>query len=281
MSSLLNRVEDRDGRGWRRGAIRAPAIASAVLVALFAFLVYVLLASGDAGYWAGEVAEFERLDVSNPPAKGQIVFAGGGTFRKWETLEQDLSPLPVLNRGFGGAHVAHVTAYAPRIVLPYEPLAVVVSAGADDLADVGGKPSDQVEADMAELVATLRAPDEGPGAGRELGANDAPQVYLLSITPAPMRAARWASFAQANEQLKKMADATPGVHFIDVAKLMVSEDGRIDESLFRWDGLTFTDEGYRTVGRAIRQRLMADLGNRYRTAPPPARDGFSQPAPAP
>ena len=273
MSSLLNRTDDRDGRGWRRGAIRAVAVASVLVVALFAFLVYVLLASSDAAYWAGDIAEFERLDVSNPPARGQIVFAGGGVIRQWDGLGQALSPLPVLARGFGGAHVAHVTAYAPRIILPYAPMAVVISAGGDDLADVGGKPPDQVEADMAELVSLLRP--GGPGE------DDAPLIYILSITPSPMRAARWPVFNQVNARFAALAGATPGVHFIDVTPLVVDGTGRIDGSLYRWDGLTFNEEGYAVIGRAIRQRLMADLGRRLPAAPPPVTEPFSQPAPAP
>lgn len=249
------------------------AAATLVIAVVFAFLVYVLLASGDADYWAGDIAEFERLDVSNPPDTGQIVFAGGGTIRQWDGLEQALAPLPVLKRGFGGAHVAHVTAYAPRIILPYEPLAVVISAGADDLADVGGKPPDQVEADMAELVALLRP--------QGLAANADPQVYVLSITPAPMRAARWPAFAQANDQLSALASATPGVHFIDVASLLINDQAQIDESLYRWDGLTFNEEGYAVIGRAIRQRLMRDLASRLRTAPPPPGAVIDQQVPAP
>ncbi len=273
MSSSLNRVDDRDTRAWRRGAIRAAAIVSAVVLVLFAFLVYVLLSSSDAGYWAGEIFEFESGDISNPPNKGEIVFVGGGTIRKWDGLTRALSPLPVIVRGFGGAHVAHITAYAPRIIQPYEPAAVVVSAGADDLADVGGKSPDQVEADMADLVALLR-----PAA---LEAGDNPQVYILSITPAPMRSARWPAFQQANAQLAALANATPGVHFIDVAPLLVDEAGRIDQALFRWDGLTFNAEGYGVLGAHIRQRLLQDLGDRYLNDAPPVNDSFFQPAPAP
>ncbi|MGD1933078.1 MAG: GDSL-type esterase/lipase family protein [Candidatus Phaeomarinobacter sp.] len=269
----LNRVDDRESRGWRRGAIRVAAIVSALVVVVFAFLVYVLLASSDPVYWAGEIAEFERLDISNPPDKGQIVFAGGGTIRQWENLERALAPLPVIQRGFGGAHVAHVTAYAPRIIQPYDPIAVVISAGADDLADVGGKPPDQVEADMAALIALLRP------AG--LAARDEPQVYILSITPSPMRAARWPAFAQANKQLRALAETNPGVHFVDVASLIATDEGQMDEALFRWDGLTFNEDGYGVIGRAIRQRLMADLGATLRSAPPPTVDPLNQPVPAP
>lgn len=269
----LNRVDDRDPRGWRRAALRAAAIVAGLVVIVFAFLVYVLLASSDPVYWAGEVAEFERLDISNPPEKNQIVFAGGGTIRQWDNLEQALAPLPVIKRGFGGAHVAHVTAYAPRIIQPYDPIAVVISAGADDLADVGGKPPDQVEADMAELIALLRPAD--------LRARDEPQVYILSITPSPMRSARWPAFAQANTQLKALAEANGGVHFVDTASLIATDDGQMDESLYRWDGLAFNEEGYAVVGRAIRQRLMNDLGDQLGSAPSPTIDPLDQAVPAP
>lgn len=247
-------------------------LAVILLLALFGFLVYVLLASGEPDYWVGEIEEFERLDVSNPPPEGQIVFAGGGLIRKWDGLERDVAPLPVLNRGFGGAHVAHVTTYAPRIILPYAPKAVVISAGADDLADVGGKPADQVEADMAELVSLLRP------AG--LGRNDDPQVYILSIPPQPMRRARWAAFAQANAQLERMAEAMPGVHFIDISSDMAGADGRIDDGLFRWDGLTFTAQAYDRIGRMVGARLTDDLG-RYFSADPPPTQPFAPAVPAP
>ncbi|WP_422004979.1 GDSL-type esterase/lipase family protein [Pyruvatibacter mobilis] len=266
-------MDDRYGREWRRGAIRAVLLAAVLILAVFGFLVYVLLASGEAEYWAGEIAEFERLDVSNPPEAGQIVFAGGGTIRKWETLARDLAPLPVLNRGFGGAHVSHVAAYAPRIILPYGPRAVVISAGADDLADVGGKPADEVEADMAALISILRPAGLGP--------DDDPQVYVLSIPPQPMRKARWAAFAQANTQLSAMAAATPGVHFIDISTPMLTADGRIDESLFRWDGLTFNDAGYDLIGQLVRARLARDLET-FTRAEPPLPAGPALPvAPAP
>ena len=37
---------------------------------LFGFLVYVLFASGEPSYWEGDIAAFERRDISNPPEKG-------------------------------------------------------------------------------------------------------------------------------------------------------------------------------------------------------------------
>lgn len=250
MSWLQTASEDRGEPRWRRRLVGAAVVAVALVVGLFAFLIYVLLASGDASYWEGEIAAFERRDISNPPPRGAIVFVGGTTIRRWPDLAGAMAPLPVLNRGFGGAHVAHVTAYVPRIVTPHEPAAVVISAGADDLADVGGKPPEDVAADMAALVDALRRGGEGR------------QVYVLAITPAPMRAERWPAFAAVNRKLAALAAARSGVEFIDVAAPLFTPAGRLREDLYRWDGLTLNAAGYDTLGGVVRARLMEDLGAR-------------------
>lgn len=248
MSWLQTASADPHEPRWRRALVRLAAGAALLGLALFGFLVYVLLASGDAQYWAGEIAAFERADVSNPPPADPVVFAGGTTFRRWETLARDMAPLVVLNRGFGGAHVAHVAAYAPRIITRYGPRAVVISAGADDLADVGGKSPEDVGRDMAALIDAVRPQGAGP------------PVYVLAITPAPMRAARWPAFAEANARFKALAEARPGVFFVDVAQRFFGPDGDIRRELFRWDGLTFNAAGYAALAEAVKARLMADLG---------------------
>ncbi len=241
--------------------------------ALFGFLVYVLLASGDADYWAGDIAEFERADISNPPPKGAIVFAGGGTIRRWDDLEAAMSPMPVIARGFGGAHVTHVAAYADRIINPYEPAAVVISAGGDDLADVGGMAPESVAADMEVLIAKLRPQGEA-------GSPD-PHIYLMAIKPAPMREARWPSFKAANDRFRALADARRDVTFIDVASPLFDEGGQIEDDYFRWDGLTLNEAGYRKIGTVVRAQLLEDLGDRYEPDTAPVPDPLQQQPPAP
>jgi hypothetical protein len=67
-----------------------------------------------------------------------IVFTGSSSITFWSTLEQDMNPLPVINRGFGGSRLNDVVYYAPRLVVAYRPRAVVLFAGTNDLA--GSKP---------------------------------------------------------------------------------------------------------------------------------------------
>lgn len=53
--------------------------------------------------YAADVAAMVKADTKNPPRKGMILFFGSGIIREWMHLPEQLAPLPVLNRGFGGA----------------------------------------------------------------------------------------------------------------------------------------------------------------------------------
>lgn len=223
-----------------RGLIVGGGIAAAITVGLASLLVYVLLASSDVDYWEGEIREFERRDISNPPPRGGIVFVGGRDIRLWQTLEADMAPLAVVRRGFGGAQLHHLTHYAGRIVKPYAPGAVVVMAGEEDLADVQGRRPEDVLDGFEVLVTALRAHGV-----------DAP-VYFISIKPSPMRESRWLAAKRANALIKAYTDDADGLFYIDAASGMFDPTGAVREELFRWDGLTLNDEGYRLLAAEVR-----------------------------
>jgi len=52
--------------------------------------------------WEWNIARFEAQDRIHLPQKGACVFTGSSSITFWGTLEQDMAPLPVINRGFGG-----------------------------------------------------------------------------------------------------------------------------------------------------------------------------------
>ena len=87
-----------------------------------------------ASTWESSIEAYEASDAENAPAPGSIVFVGSSSILLWDTLSGDMVPMPVLNRGFGGSVIAHVTHFADRIVLPYEPSAIVLYAGDNDIA---------------------------------------------------------------------------------------------------------------------------------------------------
>jgi hypothetical protein len=148
-------------------------------------------ASRDPAFFEDDIRAFEAADYENPPAPGGIVFTGSSSIRFWSTLAEDMAPLPVRNRGFGGSQMSHLVHFARRIVTPHEPAAVVVFCGANDVSS--GKTPEQVVADFEALLAIVR--------------EDAPEahVYFLSIKPSPLRFARWPEIRRANAAVEALA----------------------------------------------------------------------------
>ncbi len=219
------------------------ALGVAVL-AFFAFLVYVLLASGEAKYWEGEIAAFERRDVSNPPPENAVLFVGGRDVRLWEGLAEDMAPIAVIQRGFGGAQLKHIDHYRARIIHPYQPRAIVVMAGEADLADVRGRRPEDVLDDFRNLVLSLRAENL-----------NAP-VYFVSIRPSPARKERWYGAQRANALIADYVSGERGLHFIDATPVMFDESGNMKTYLFRWDGLSLNEKGYAVLAGAIKPALI-------------------------
>lgn len=217
-----------------------------VVVAFFGFLVYVLLASGNPAYWEGDIADFERRDVSNPPPAGAVLFVGADDVRLWATLAADMAPVRVVRRGFGGAQIAHITHYATRIVTPYRPRAIVFMAGEADLSDVRGRRPEDVLADFTAFVGALR--------GHGLRA----PIYFVSIRPSPMRLSRWYGAKRANALIEAYTKSEAGLRYIDAASAMFGADGSIRRDLFRWDGLSLNASGYALLAGAIRPALLGD-----------------------
>ncbi|HEX2901727.1 MAG TPA: hypothetical protein VHS96_18595, partial [Bacteroidia bacterium] len=80
----------------------------------------------DAPLTAEQLVQFEpealRFDsMAAIEARGGIVFSGSSSIRKWESLQTDMAPLPVANRGFGGAIIKQVTHYSSRMIVPLSP----------------------------------------------------------------------------------------------------------------------------------------------------------------
>jgi hypothetical protein len=98
---------------------RAVAASFIVLLVSCAVCSYIFWAMGKAWFWKKAIRRFEESDRAHAPQPGVIVFTGSSSINFWKTLAQDMAPLNVVNRGFGGSQMAHVTHYATRIVLRY------------------------------------------------------------------------------------------------------------------------------------------------------------------
>lgn len=196
--------------------------------------------------WESRIEEYEAADLDDPPVPGSIVFTGSSSILRWETLEEDLAPMPVVNRGFGGSVVSQVTHFADRIVLSYEPSAIVLYAGDNDIAF--GSSADCVFVDFEAFVDRIRESVE-----------DTP-IYYISIKPSPARSVLWVEMQRANELIHARTTTRETLHFIDVSRAMLDEQGDPIKTLYVEDGLHLSPAGYGLWTTIVRPRLAADLG---------------------
>lgn len=180
--------------------------------------------------WKASIEAYERLDAEKAPARGGIVFTGSSTIVMWRTLEADFPGLPVINRGFGGSELPDLTHYADRIVLPYEPGAVVVYSGENDMG--AGKEPGRLLQDFRELVAKLRSARPG-----------LPIVYI-GLRPSPVRWAIRERVQRANALIEEECARLGHTAFVEVYSLMLDEKGGLREELFMPDRLHMKPEGY-------------------------------------
>ena len=102
------------------------------------------------------IVAYEKKDAEKMPAPGGIVFTGSSSFTKWQHAAEDLAPLPIINRGFGGSTFPEVIYYAPRNVLKYKPKTVVTYCE-NDMFGKKAKTPEQVRDEYVKFVKLVRA----------------------------------------------------------------------------------------------------------------------------
>jgi lysophospholipase L1-like esterase len=185
-----------------------------------------------AEFWESQIRAFEKADRLCPPKEGAILFTGSSSIRLWHTLERDMAPLPVINRGFGGCHLGHVVQYAQQIILPYRPSAIVLYAGENDLAWPSRKSAETVLAAFKQLVALVQA--RLPGT----------RVYFLSIKRSWLRRGRWPAMQEANRLVQEFVDGREDVAFVDVTTPMLDGQGNPRPEFLPWYRIHMTAKGY-------------------------------------
>jgi hypothetical protein len=104
---------------------------------LFLLLIPIIQCVIPSGYeasarnWEQDIRQFEILDRNEADPDGAILFAGSSSIRMWSTIRGDMSPYPVIQRGFGGSKLSDVAWYAERLVYPHRFKALVLFVAND------------------------------------------------------------------------------------------------------------------------------------------------------
>ena len=204
--------------------------------------------SEDPEVWERAIRAFEKQDRKHPPPKGAVVFAGSSSIRFWKTLAEDMAPLPVVQRGFGGAKVNDVIHYFDRLITPHDPSMVVLYIGTNDMLDFGGnrpKSAEQMRALYEVLFARLH--ERLPNA----------TIAVLATFPSPLNQKRAPLIEAVNESIREISERTPWLELLDGNAALQLPGGEPDRALFLFDRIHLNREGYRRWAQILRPKLSA------------------------
>jgi lysophospholipase L1-like esterase len=181
-------------------------------------------------WYEQEVSEIELRLKNSPPPAGLVAFYGSSSMRMWESLEEDLPDIGVLNLAFGGSTLAACVWFFERLVVPCHPRSIICYAGDNDLGD--GRPPQEVVESFRYLLVKINA--------------HFPTIpfTMLSIKPSPERWHLADQIRCTNEAIRREIQSRDRGYFIDTFSAMLGSDGRPDDSLFLEDGLHVSPKGY-------------------------------------
>jgi lysophospholipase L1-like esterase len=176
-----------------------------------------------------QIDKFSHWDRKNSYPKNSVLFIGSSSIRLWETYVF-FSDYPVINRGFGGAHISDVIHFYNRLVLKYKPQIIVFYAGDNDIAYE--KSPEHVIDDYKRFIELVQA-----------DLHDTKIIYL-PIKPSLARWQFWTKMNTVNISIREYCEDESNLYYVDTANPMFGSDNQPDKSLFIADSLHLNQKGY-------------------------------------
>lgn len=190
------------------------------------------------------IAGYERQTARNRPAPGGVLGYGSSSIRLWRShWGEDLAPLTMVGRGFGGSNMNDALYFAARLVLPLRPRAILFYSGDNDLTTDRVVPEE-----VADKLALLI---------KRVGASlPAVRWYVLSIKPSIAHAELWLRVDHTNSLLETVCANHPKLTYLDMTEAMRDGQGQLRPELYADDRHHLSREGYRAWAAALRPVLV-------------------------
>ena len=195
--------------------------------------------------YRGAIDAFLAADAESPPPHGAIVATGSSSMRGWHgRIAEDLVPLTIIPRGFGGSNMHDVRYFLDELVLRHRPRAVLLYEGDNDIA--AGATPEQILGHFDAIVAGIH--ESLPET----------RIYILAVKPS---IARWhlrETMRTTNAMLADRAAADARLTFIDIATPMLNDAGEPRPQIFVADNLHMNGAGYDTWREVVRPILVGN-----------------------
>lgn len=193
--------------------------------------------------WKDAIEEFKKLDTTETYSSNAILFAGSSSIRLWDSIEKDMSPFKIIQRGYGGAKLSDFAYYAKDIIYPHNFKALVLFIA----NDIAGSKNDKTPKDVAELfnytVDLVR--DKY---------NDVP-IFWIQITPTLNRWDVWNKTNEANNLIKEICENSDNLYFIETENSFLTNENLPNTDLFIEDQLHLNTDGYHIWSEIIKTEL--------------------------
>ncbi len=197
--------------------------------------------------WENDIRNFEQLDKSEKYKEDAILFAGSSSIRLWTSLEKDMAPYHIIQRGYGGAKLSDFAVYAPRIFDPHPCKAIVLFVANDITGTDQDKKPEEVASLFKSVLITIRK------------SHPVTPVFWIEITPTASRWKVWPEIQKANTLIKRVCDNEKNTYFITTSFAFLNDKGLPKDELFRDDQLHLTEKGYAVWTEIIRKTLVTFL----------------------
>ncbi len=189
-----------------------------------------------------EFEKWAREDVGRVVEQDEVLVIGSSSIHGWRSMDEDLSPVKVLRRGFGGSRMKDVLRFKD-FFRRYQARRIVIYEGDNDL---GGsydlEPAAFLE-HCKQFVDYIRM--ESPRT----------RFYFISIKPSTARMKKWQVMNEGNRLLKSLAKSDDYIEYIDVASRMLKKDGTLRDGLIGEDRVHMTRAGYNLWTEVVRSHL--------------------------
>jgi len=188
-----------------------------------------------------DIEKFIQQDRISPPPTNEFLFIGSSSIRLWQSLEEDMKPLKVINRGFGGAHTKHINRHIDKIVFPYEPKAIIFFCGSNDI-NGWNSPKEVFDEFKTFLYSVKKVLPKT-------------KVFAISIQPSPSRFNQRPRQQEWNDAVSNLAKSDSNLVYIDVSSPMLSSNKMPRLELYTEDTLHMNKNGYKIWTEQVRANL--------------------------
>lgn len=196
-------------------------------------------------------ADIDKYVVENKTLKERscdALFLGSSSINLWHSIYNNLAPLKIIRRSYGGATLRDMLYNYKVIASGYRPKQIVIYVE-NDLCGCKQEVSVGKVYDLFRLF-VQKLQKEYPGT----------PVYILAFKPSVARTAELTHQIAINNLLIDYALETKNVFFLDITKGMYDASGKLDASLFGPDGLHMNQKGYDIWTAQIKPVLLKNAG---------------------